>query len=587
MHNNYQGRTRGPRVALAQINTKVGDLDGNAALIRSAIAEARSLGADIVALPELAITGYPPEDLLLKPSFIRDSRRQIETIATDCRDITAIVGFVDEDGDIYNAAAVLHGGRVAAVHRKVYLPTYGVFDEDRYFRAGDSCAVIKLNGVKIGISVCEDIWYPTGPMTAQAAAGAEVIININASPYHRGKRAWRERMLATRASDHSVVLCYVNLVGGQDELVFDGASVVFDQRGALVARARQFETDMLVVDVPIDDVFRARLHDPRQRKEMMSRASAGFDTRVTDLVGDRSTVAETIPAPSRVAEPITDEAELYGALVLGTRDYFEKIGFARAIVGLSGGIDSSLVASIATDALGPERVWGVSLPSRYSSAGSRSDARDLAENLGIRFITIPIEGMFTAGLEALAEAFAGTTPNEAEENLQARMRGAVWMAISNKFSPALMLTCGNKSEMAVGYATLYGDMAGGFAVIKDLLKTWVYRLARYRNERDGRIVIPEACLTKEPSAELRPNQRDSDSLPPYEVLDPILEAYVERDLSVDEIVDAGFSPDVVRRVARLVDFAEYKRRQAPPGVKVTSRAFGRDRRLPITNGYRG
>jgi len=571
------------RIALAQINCTVGDLDGNACRIEEQIGAARAAGADLVAFPELAITGYPPEDLLLKPSFIRDSQRCVEHLAARCQGISAVVGCIDHDGDLYNAAALLHQGRVAAVHRKVLLPNYGVFDEDRYFRPGRECAVVSLHDVRLGVSVCEDIWYPTGPLSAQAQAGAEVAININASPYHRGKRAWRERMLATRATDHSAIVCYVNLVGGQDELVFDGGSVVIGHDGEILARAPQFMEHLLIADLPVEDVLRSRLREPRRRKDF---SVASLATPVTLSLEPAPRSPETAAVPAHIAAPPEDLAEVYQALELGTRDYFVKNGFARAIIGLSGGIDSSLTAAIAVDALGADRVWGVSLPSRYSSAGSRDDARSLAESLGIRLTILPIEAMFGAGLETLAQIFEGTLPNEAEENLQARMRGALWMALSNKFAPALMLTCGNKSEMAVGYATLYGDMAGGFAVIKDVPKTLVYQLAEYRNRVAGRDLIPRASIEKAPSAELRPDQRDTDSLPPYELLDPILEAYVELDRSVDDIVAAGFDEATVRRVVRMVDRAEYKRRQSAPGVKITVRAFGRDRRLPITNHYR-
>ncbi|HEY8477838.1 MAG TPA: NAD+ synthase [Chloroflexota bacterium] len=570
------------RLGLAQLNPTVGDLEGNGRKILEYLEQARSWGADLVAFPELAITGYPPEDLLLKPSFVRDNLRQIERVAGAARGLTAVIGFVAAEDDLYNAAAVVHDGQIVQVCRKALLPTYGVFDEDRYFRAGGTCPVLRLNGVGVGVNICEDIWYPTGPASEQSARGAEVIVNISASPYHMGKRRLRETMLATRAMDSLVVVAHLNTVGGQDELVFDGSSVVFGPDGRLMARASQFEEELLLVDVEADVVFRTRLHDPRRRKE---KAWPGGDLAGQVVLPEVSAAARKPPLPSCEATVYEGPAEVYQALVLGTRDYVRKNGFRRVVLGLSGGIDSSLVACIAVDALGAESVVGVSMPSRYSSEGSRTDAQALAENLGIEFLTIPIEGPFQALLDALAGPFRGLQPNVAEENLQARVRGTLLMALSNKFG-WLVLATGNKSEMATGYATLYGDMAGGLAVIKDVPKTLVYELARYRNSVGPRPVIPESVLVKEPSAELRFNQRDVDSLPPYELLDPVLKAYVEEDRSYDEIVAMGFDPDLVRRVVQLVDRNEYKRRQAPPGIKVTPRAFGRDRRLPITNGYR-
>jgi NAD+ synthase (glutamine-hydrolysing) len=580
------GRTipvRQLRVALAQMNSTVGDLSGNADRVIAMIEQAREAGVDIVAFPELVITGYPPEDLLLKPRFIRDNRAQLDRVAKATRSIVAIVGFVDSQSDILNAAAVIANGEIVGIQHKHYLPNYGVFDEDRYFRAGRGGPLFVVHDVPIGVNICEDMWYPIGPATYQASAGAEVIINVNASPYHVGKHVQRERMLATRAADNRVIVCAVQMVGGQDELVYDGGSVIFDDEGRLVARAPQFEEHLLVADLPIGDVFGARLHDPRRRKESISHVEGRPELRRVNV---------SLPAPiarapvSAIISPFLDrEAEIYQALVVGTRDYVVKNGFQKVIIGLSGGIDSSLTAAIAADAVGPENVVGVSLPSRYSSPGSRDDARDLANRLGIEYLSISIEEMFAAALGSLAPVFAGTEPNIAEENLQARIRGNTWMALSNKFG-YLALTAGNKSEMATGYATLYGDMAGGFAVIKDVLKTLVYQLAVYRNSRDEQPVIPDAVLMKEPSAELRPDQRDVDSLPPYEILDPILEAYVEEDRDIDEIVSLGFDIATVRRVVAMVDRSEYKRRQAPPGVKITTRAFGRDRRLPITNRYR-
>ena len=567
------------RLALAQINSTVGDLAGNTRKILDWIERARAAGAELVAFPELAVTGYPPEDLLLKPDFLCANRACLDEIARACSGIVAVVGFVEVAEAAYNAAAVLAGAEVVAITRKERLPNYGVFDEERYFRTGGPGPLFGLNGARFGVNICEDIWYPTGPAASQAAAGAELIVNVNSSPYHRGKWAERERMLATRATDNSLLVAYVNMVGGQDELVFDGASVVFDERGRLVGRAKSFEEDLLLVDLDLRAVFRARLHDPRWRHG----GEVGLPTIALDGIPPAVSQQER---GCRIESPLGNAEEVYRALVLGTGDYLRKNGFQRALVGLSGGIDSSLVAAVAVDALGPERVTGVSMPSRYSSPGSKSDAQQLTDNLGIRLLTIPIEPAFRAYCEMLAEPFAGTAEGLAEENLQARVRGMILMALSNKFG-WLVLTTGNKSEMAVGYATLYGDMAGGFAVIKDVPKTLVYELCRWRNERDGRPTIPASVLDKAPSAELRPDQKDEDSLPPYAVLDPILEQYVEEDRAADEIIAQGFDPQTVTRVIRMVDLAEYKRRQAPPGVKITPRAFGRDRRLPITNQWRG
>ncbi len=574
------------RVALAQLNTTVGDLDGNAAKIVEALDRARAQGAQVAIFPELAVTGYPPEDLLLKPSFVAGSVARLRAIAPHTRGLVAVVGFVDAREDIYNAAAVLADGEWVGTYHKRYLPNYGVFDEDRYFMPGDTAPVFVFGDQPVGINVCEDIWYPVGPATLQSLAGARLILNINASPYHRGKQATRETMLATRAMDNDAYVCYVNLVGGQDELVFDGGSVVFDPGGRVVARAPQFEEHLLLADLDLAAVFRSRLHDPLRRKEKLLDELATEDVPRVELppfpVGDGARP----PLPATIAPPLPELEEVYRALVLGTHDYVRKNGFQQVYIGLSGGIDSALVAAIAADAFGPEAVTGVSMPSRYSSAGSKDDARVLAERLGIRFESIPIEGTFAAALEMLGDVFAGTEPNIAEENLQARIRGNILMALTNKFG-GIVLTTGNKSEMAVGYATIYGDMAGGYAVLKDVPKTLVYALARWRNTRGE--VIPPATIEKPPSAELRPDQQDTDSLPAYEVLDPILQAYVEEDHSPAEIVahlghDAD--PALVQRVIRMVDVNEYKRRQAAPGVKITARAFGRDRRLPITNRFR-
>lgn len=573
------------RVGLAQINPTVGDLSGNVQKVLSFVEEAEKMGIDLLCFPEMVITGYPPEDLLLKPSFVRDNLKALQEVVdfTKGRKITLIVGFVDLKEDLYNAAAVIHAGERKGTYHKVYLPNYGVFDEERYFKAGDRCAVFLIRGIKVGVTVCEDIWYPTGPAIVEVLAGAELIVNINASPYHAGKREFREKMLSVRASDGVTFLAYVNMVGGQDELVFDGHSVIFDQEGKLVARGKGFEEDLVVADVLLEEVFRTRLHDPRLRKERFMATAEGRDPALI-LVSDEP-APKRPPRPPTYTEPMPLIEEIYSALVTGTRDYVRKNGFKKVVIGLSGGIDSSLVATIAVDAIGAENVLGVSMPSRYSSEGSLRDAKELAQNLGIELKVISIEPAFESYIEMLAPHFAGTEPGVAEENLQARIRGNILMALSNKFG-WLVLTTGNKSEMACGYATLYGDMAGGFAVIKDVPKTLVYELARWRNQRAGRDIIPQSILEKPPSAELKPGQKDTDTLPPYEILDPILKGYVEEDASFGNLVSMGFDPEVVREVIRMVDRNEYKRRQAPPGVKITHRAFGKDWRLPITNHYR-
>ena len=592
------------RVALAQINTTVGDLDGNADRMRTEIRRARDLGVDVICFPELAITGYPPEDLVLRRRFVEDNIMAAQQLAQETNGIVAVYGFVDADDDIYNAAAIATNGRIVDVYHKQYLPTYGVFDEDRYFRAGRRAPVYEIAGIPVGVNICEDIWYPDGPTLMQGYSGAEVILNINASPYAAGKRDFRLKMLATRASDNELFVCYTNLVGGQDELVFDGNSVIFNERAELVVQALRFREDLLVADLDVDALRGSRLRDPRRRKERLEFISHEQIERVhvspEPLQPSSSSVgaqyAEPLrpegerinrPAlPSRPAmEPLEPDAEVYEALVTGTRDYVGKNGFQNVVIGLSGGIDSSVTACIAVDALGAGHVTGVSMPSRYSSTGSRTDAEELAEALGIRYLTVPIEPAFAATLGMLLEPFGDTQPGLAEENLQARIRGNILMALSNKFG-WLVLTTGNKSEMATGYSTLYGDMAGGFAVIKDVPKTLVYRLAEYRN-RQKPPPIPRLVLEKPPSAELRFEQKDEDSLPPYTVLDPILKAYVEEDRSVDDIVAMGFDRDTVKYVVKLVNHSEYKRRQAPPGIKITPRAFGRDRRLPIANRYEG
>jgi NAD+ synthase (glutamine-hydrolysing) len=569
------------RIALAQINTTVGDFDGNVKKILGAIDGARALKADIVTLPELAICGYPPEDLLFKPQFIQANLQSLQKIVEASNGITVVVGFVDSDGDIYNAAALISDGKLIGIYHKMYLPNYGVFDENRYFRAGKECPVYVVNGIGIGINICEDIWYEAGPATVQAYAGAEVIINISASPYHTGKGESREKMIATRATDTVAVFAYNNLVGGQDELVFDGHSFIADERGNIITRGKQFEEDFIVADLDIESVFRARLHDPRWRKESPVLEKTGWRQTKT-VVSQTQPSGQKPPLKPHHTTTLDLVAEVYQALVLGTRDYIHKNGFSKVVIGLSGGVDSAIVATIAVDALGKDNVIGISMPSRYSSTGSVTDTKALTQNLEIKLQTIPIEKPFQAYLDTLVESFTGTKPDSTEENLQARVRGNLLMALSNKFG-WLVLTTGNKSEMATGYTTLYGDMAGGFAVIKDVPKTLVYKITKYRNAKAGFNLIPAAIIDKPPSAELRPDQKDSDSLPPYEVLDAILTAYVEEDKSVDQIVALGYEKAVVQKTAKLVDRSEYKRRQAPPGVKITSRAFGRDRRLPLTS----
>ncbi|HEX6480347.1 MAG TPA: NAD+ synthase [Ktedonobacteraceae bacterium] len=580
------------RVALAQINVTVGDLEGNAQKILASMQRAHATGAHIVCFPELALTGYPPEDLLLKPGFVDGNLRKLDELVSASRELPGlapVIGFVDRDNDIYNAAAVIYEGELCGVYHKHYLPNYGVFDENRYFAAGRKAPIFLINGVHVGINICEDIWYPTGPMTLQAYAGAEVIININGSPYYAGKGMFREEMLATRAADNGVIVVYLNMVGGQDELMFDGGSMVFNEQGALIARAREFEEDMLTVDLDTASVFRSRLHDPRRRQERLQANPHEVPTIVVSekpvMVPGVSTGEVVLNAPQRIEPGMRHLQEIYSALVLGTGDYVRKNGFKQVIVGLSGGIDSSLTAVIAVDALGAENVLGVSMPSGYSSEGSKTDAQQLAENLGIQMLTIPIEETFHTSLKMLRPALGEGDLGLAGENLQARIRGNILMTISNKLG-SLVLTTGNKSEMAVGYSTLYGDMAGGFAVLKDVLKTLVYELAIYRNSAGDKPVIPQQVIDKPPSAELRPGQKDVDSLPPYDVLDPILRAYAEEDRSFEEMLAMGFDRKTVERVMRMVDLSEYKRRQAPPGVKITTRAFGRDRRLPITNKYR-
>jgi NAD+ synthase (glutamine-hydrolysing) len=573
------------RIALAQINPTVGDFAGNTAKIISSVERARDLGADIVALPELSLPGYPPEDLLLKPQFIAANLKALDQIVAASTGIVSIVGFVDRTSDIHNAAAVICDGELKGVYHKNFLPNYGVFDEYRYFDAGQSAPLFAYGDALIGVNICEDIWYPGGPTQAQALAGAQLIINISASPYHAGKGRDRERMLATRAEDNAVALAYVNLVGGQDELVFDGQSLIIDERGHIIARGELFEEDLVVADINIERVFKERLHDPRRRQERIDVATAGVSVERINL-RDQPFERQKPRIESQRAKRVTLPEEVYQALVVGARDYVRKNGFKNVVIGLSGGIDSALTACIAVDALGAEHVTCVFMPTRYSSNESARDAEQLARNLGVAYHVIPIEETFKQYLKMLEPAFAGTPMGVAEENIQARVRGNILMALSNKFG-ALVLSTGNKSETSVGYCTLYGDMAGGFAVIKDVPKTLVYELAEHVNRRGEKPIIPEFIITRPPSAELRENQTDQDSLPPYDILDAILELYVEEDLSAEAIIAEGFDEKTVRWVIRQVDINEYKRRQAAPGIKITPRAFGRDRRMPITNKFHG
>jgi NAD+ synthase (glutamine-hydrolysing) len=572
--------TKPIRIALAQINTTVGDVDGNAAKAAEWIERASSEGAHLVVLPELAINGYPPEDLVLKRHFIEAGRRALRELAAKVTDTVALVGLADADGFTHNSLAVLGDGEIQGTYTKMLLPNYGVFDERRYFEPGSTPALIELGGIVVGLTICEDVWFPGPPSSAEALAGASLIVNASASPYHRGKGSEREQLVAQRARETGAAFALCNSVGGQDELVFDGHSVIVDEKGETIARARQFAEELLVCDL--------ELQGPEKGRKGPGQVPAGLEAPVIASFGaePRSERREC-----ELAEPLDPVDEVYAALELGLRDYVEKNGFERVALGLSGGVDSALVALIATDALGPERVVGVVMPSPHSSDETQSDARKIAENLGIELIEIPIAGAMDAYADLLP-GDAGRAPGDGgdkdvtAENIQARIRGNLVMALSNR-NGWLVLTTGNKSELSVGYATLYGDMAGGFAVLKDVPKTLVYELVRRRNEREGRELIPASVLERAPSAELAPDQRDEDSLPPYGVLDRILEAYVERDESPADIAGDGISEDLVEEVIRMVDRAEYKRRQAPPGIKITPKAFGRDRRLPITNRFGG
>tara|TARA_Y100001960_G_scaffold331668_1_gene429421 strand:+ start:336 stop:2081 length:1746 start_codon:yes stop_codon:yes gene_type:complete len=573
------------RVALAQINVTVGDLDANTNKILENIANARDSGSDLVVFPELAVTGYPPEDLILKSHFLHDNLRCVEKIIQESKDIAVVCGFVDYDIDTFNAAIFASNGKLIDTYRKIYLPNYGVFDEERYFRAGQQISIYEINGSKIAINICEDIWQPTGPLITQRQAGAELIVNINGSPFHRNKRSVIDKMLSTRAADNGVFISYVNMVGGQDELVFDGSSAIYNFEGSKINEAKRFEEDLLVTDIDLESVENSRLHDLRTRK----RAAVEFPVNSDlDLIQVPKFPKKVVPpnVSMRKSQPYDELSEIYNALKLGTRDYVRKCGFEKALIALSGGIDSSLVAAIAVDALGKDNVMGVAMPSRYSSKGSVDDATKLSKNLQIELLNIPIETMFSEFLKSLSLHFDPSKDvSMAEENLQSRIRGTLMMALSNQFG-WIVLTTGNKSEMGTGYATIYGDMAGGFAVIKDVPKLLVYDLCNHINKKAGTELIPSEIIQKPPSAELRPNQRDDDSLPIYSILDPILEAYIEHDQSSNAIEELGFLRSDINKIVSLVDNSEYKRRQSPPGIKITSRSFGRDRRMPIANRYK-
>lgn len=564
------------RIALAQINPVVGDLSGNVQKIISYIKKARALKAELIAFPELAITGYPPEDLLLKHQFVNDNINALDQVKAASNDITVIVGFVDSNKGLFNAAAVISNNRLIDVYHKKHLPNYGVFDEYRYFHRGRRLSVYDLGGIKIGVNICEDIWYRE-PTKIQAQSGAEIIININASPYHIGKAAFRENLVSTRVSESGVIIAYVNMVGGQDELVFDGGSFVVDGDGKTIVKGVQFEEKLIPVDIEV----KSAKTKSGKNKSVIAKRQKVEKIKIPPVLIKGQKLA--IKMKKSIEMPLT--AEVYNALLLGTRDYVQKNGFKGVVIGLSGGVDSALVAVIAVDALGKEKVQGLFMPSLYTSKESHEDVYAFAENLGIKITKVPINDLFETYLKTLEKSFSGTKRDVTEENLQARIRGNILMAFSNKFG-WLVLTTGNKSEMSVGYATLYGDMAGGFAVIKDVPKTMVYELSKWKNKKEGSLVIPERVLWKEPSAELKPDQRDTDSLPPYPVLDPVLKAYIEEDKSFNEILKMGCDVECAQNVIRMIDLSEYKRRQAPPGIKITPRAFGRDRRFPITNKYK-
>ena len=560
------------RLALAQINPTVGDLDGNLGKILDYIDQSKLQECDLIVFPEMSLCGYPPEDLLLKPDFVQAIMNRIDRVVSASKGLTVVLGSIYAEEDLYNAAVMMHDGTIAGIYHKQILPNYGVFDENRYFTPGDCNLLFSFDSVNIGISVCEDIWYSGGPSEKQATEGrASLLINISASPYHIGKGKIRHEMLSSRARDNNTFVAYCNMVGGQDELIFDGQSMICDSKGDVIARAKQFEEQLLVTGIDLNTVS----------AQTSSKSNSSYQTILLKQIQSENKV-KLIPTSEEAR--LDELSEVYQALLLGTRDYVRKNGFSQVLLGLSGGIDSTLVAVLAADAIGPENVTGVAMPTRYSSQHSLDDAELLARSLGINFEGIPIDDSFQSFLDMLSPVFSDREQDATEENIQSRIRGVVLMALSNKFG-SLVLTTGNKSETGVGYSTLYGDTAGGFAVIKDVPKLLVYDLCRYRNQIAGKEIIPESVLTKPPSAELRPDQKDSDSLPDYTVLDPIVQAYVEQSMDIEKIIAQGFDEQIVRRVIRMVDRNEYKRRQSPPGIKITTRAFGKDWRVPITNRY--
>lgn len=572
------------RLALAQLNSTVGDILGNAKKTFEYIEKAEENRADIVLFPELFITGYPPEDLILKTSFLKANEEALKEVVKFTKDkkVVVLVGFVELKDDIYNSVAIIQSGEFLGTYNKMHLPNYSVFDEKRYFFPGRTLKVLRFKNVNVGLTICEDLWNPGNPITDLVFQGnSHLIVNVSASPFYSGKRKLRENYVSMKAYEYHCAFAYLNMVGGQDEVVFDGSSFVVNADGEVVSRLKSFEEDFGIVDLELQDNLRTNLHEPRLREpRLINQGNSKIEYIIPKIFQDRT---ESItPRVEKYME--REEEELFKALVIGTRDYVEKNGFEKVLIGLSGGIDSSLVACIAVEALGKENVCGVLMPSQYSSTESVEDAQQLASNLGIRTYTVPIKDIYCSYLNELKDIFEGLEPNEAEENIQARIRGNILMALSNKFG-WLVLTTGNKSEMSVGYATLYGDMAGGFAVIKDIFKTMVYRIARWYNDYKGSQMIPERVFTKPPSAELKPDQTDQDKLPPYEILDKILRLYIEEDRSVEEIVDEGYERGLVQKVIRMVNHSEYKRRQAPPGVKVSKRALGKDWRMPITNKF--
>lgn len=570
------------RIALAQINPVLGDFEGNKKIILNFIEKAKKLDCDLVAFPELAITGYPPEDLIYKKSFIDRNLSILNEIAEKTEKIIALIGFIDRNDSLYNAVGIINNRKILSKYYKMHLPNYGVFDEERYFKAGELPVVLSLPEVNIGVNICEDIWSAEGPAKTQTLAGdAHLIVNISASPFHAEKIKERERMLATRAVDYSCYVCYVNMVGGQDELVFDGRSLIIDDHGKIVARGKAFEEDLVIADIDIESIINNRVRNVLWQREKEKIENARL---LKVEIGNKQIHKKKKGISAKIEPDLQGEEEIYSALLLGIRDYVRKNGFRKVVIGLSGGIDSSLTACIAVDALGKDAVIGVSMPSVYTSSETKNDAKRLAKNLGIKFHEIPIKKIHQAFLNELDRLFKNTPPGIAEENLQARIRGTILMALSNKFG-WLVLTTGNKSEVSTGYCTLYGDTAGGFAPLKDVTKTQVYKLAKYRNKLAGKELIPESIINRSPTAELKPNQKDQDTLPPYDILDKIIEGYVEKDMTYEELINAGINKHYVNKAIKMIVQSEYKRRQSPPGIKITHRAFGKDRRYPITNKF--